>query len=129
MFKLTLSTHEISPVCFIPIFIPFDAMCCVSVLLPAVEVPVGIQQVLGSTPTAVAMPLHCLSVCLCHSRFHTRCCFAILYHMLRLTASAHPRCTRVRQMIAIKPRLFCRPRYVPYYHRHGSATTYIPSHL
>ena len=70
MFKLSLTTHEISAVGFTSVSIPFDATCCVSVLLSAVDVPVGIQQVLGSTPTAVAMPLHCLYLSLSFQSAH-----------------------------------------------------------
>jgi hypothetical protein len=67
MFKLTLSTHEISALGFTPVFLPFDAMCCVFVLLSAADVPVGIQRVMDSTPTAVALPLHCLCLSVCLS--------------------------------------------------------------
>jgi hypothetical protein len=60
---------------------------------------------------AAALPV---SVSFCHSRVRTRCYFATLYQLLRLTVSAHLRCTREGQMIDIKPHLPCRPRYVPH---------------
>jgi len=59
---------------------------------------------------------HCTaSACLCHSRVHTRCCFATLYQLLRLTTSVVLRCIREGQMIDIKPHFPCRPPYVPYW--------------
>ena len=62
MFKPTVRTRtKLSAVVFAPVFFtPLGATCCVSVLLS----DVGVQQVLGSTPTAVAMPLCCMCLSL-----------------------------------------------------------------
>ena len=59
---------------------------------------------------------HCTAcACLCHSTVHTRCCFATLYQLLRLTASAVIRFTREEQMIGIKPHFPCRPLLIDWF--------------
>ena len=121
MFKHTLNTHEIAAVGFTSVCIPFDATYCVFVLLSAVDVPVGIQQVSGSTPTAFTMPLNCLCLSLSFERSTQ---VLRLYQLLRMIVSALFRCTLERQMIDIQPRLSLRPRCVRCCHRRGSAMTY-----